>query len=115
MPMSLELVHIQQQYTRQEIVQPYLQPVGQSTFKYNQTPAISQSLEAIFPEQKQADKRIKLAKDALGSLAAQFTETELSDVITEVEYLTESWLDEYERNIFDGLTLQELLHEKGAR
>ncbi|KKP87931.1 MAG: hypothetical protein UR93_C0027G0008, partial [Berkelbacteria bacterium GW2011_GWA2_35_9] len=41
--------------------------------------------------------------------------TELNDVITEVEYLTESWLDEYERNIFDGLTLQELLHEKGAR
>lgn len=115
MPMSLELVHIQQQYTRQEIVQPYLQPVGQSTFKYNQTPTISQSLEAIFPEQKQADKRIKVAKDALGSLANQFTETELSDIITEVEYLTESWLDEYERNIFDGLTLQELLHEKGAK
>ena len=115
MPMSLELAHNQQQYTRQEIVQPYLQPVGQSTFKYNQTPTISQSLEAIFPEQKQADKRIKLAKEALGSLATQFTETELNDVITEVEYLTESWLDEYERNIFDGLTLQELLHEKGSR
>lgn len=113
--MSLELAHIQQQYTRQEFVQPYLQPVTQSTFKYSETPTISQSLEAIFPEQKQADKRIKLAKDALGSLASQFTETELSDVITEVEYLTESWLDEYERNIFDGLTLQELLHEKGAR
>lgn len=113
--MSLELAHIQQQYTRQEFVQPYLQPIGQSTYKYSNTPTISQSLEAIFPEQKQADKRIKLAKDALGSLATQFSETELNDVITEVEYLTESWLDEYERNIFDGLTLQELLHEKGAR
>lgn len=113
--MSLELVHIQQQYNRQEFVQPYLQPVGQTTYKYNSPPTISQSLEAIFPEQKQADKRIKIAKDALGSLAAQFTETELSDVITEVEYLTETWLDEYERNIFNGLTLQELLHEKGAK
>lgn len=113
--MSLELAHIQQQYTRQEFVQPYLQTVTQPTYKYKETPTITQSLEAIFPEQKQADKRIKLAKDVLGSLATQFTEMELNDVTTEVEYLTESWLDEYERNIFDGLTLQELLHEKGAK
>jgi hypothetical protein len=113
--MTLELVHIQQQYTRQEIVQPYLQTVDQAALRYKETPTISQSLEAIFPEQKQADKRIKLTKEALGSLAAQYNETELSDVITEVEYLTESWLDEYERKIFDGLTLQELLHEKGAK
>lgn len=115
MPMSLELAHIQQQYTRQEFVQPYLQPVGQPTYKYNSPPTISQSLEAIFPEQKQADKRIKLAKDALGSLASQLSETEIQDLISEVEYLTETWLDEYERNIFGGLTLQELLHQKGAK
>jgi hypothetical protein len=113
--MSLELAHIQQQYTRQEIVQPYLQTIDQSAYRYKETSSITQSLERIFPEQKQADKRIKLAKDALGSLSANFSETELGDVITEVEYLTESWLDEYERKIFDGLTLQELLHEKGAK
>lgn len=115
MPMSLELATIQQQYPRQEYVQTYLQPIKQPDYKYNATPTISQSLEAIFPEQKQADKRIKLAKDALGSLACHFTESQIKDMIAEVEYLTETWLDEYERNIFEGLTLQELLHEKGAR
>lgn len=74
-----------------------------------------QSLNNLFPEQKYSDKRIKQAKDALGLLAFEFSESELNNLILEVESLTESWLDEFERQTFDGLTLQELLHEKGVK
>jgi hypothetical protein len=74
-----------------------------------------QSLNNLFPEQKYSDKRIKQAKDALGLLAFEFSESELNNMVLEVESLTESWLDEFERQTFDGLTLQELLHEKRAK
>ncbi|KKS31113.1 MAG: hypothetical protein UU93_C0022G0009 [Candidatus Amesbacteria bacterium GW2011_GWA2_42_12] len=74
-----------------------------------------QSLNNLFPEQQFFDKRIKQAKDVLGLLAFEFSESELNNLILEVESLTESWLDEFERQTFNGLTLQELLHEKGAK
>ena len=74
-----------------------------------------QSLENLFPEQKYSDKRIKQAKEALGLLAFEYSESELNNLILEVESLTESWLDEFERQTFNGLTLQELLHEKGVK
>lgn len=74
-----------------------------------------QSLNNLFPEQKYSDKRIKQAKEALGLLAFEFSESELNNLILEVESLTESWLDEFERQTFNGLTLQELLHEKGLK
>lgn len=74
-----------------------------------------QSLNDLFPEQKYSDKRIKLAKEALWLIAFEYSESELENLILEVESLTEGWLDEYERQIFNGLTLQELLHEKGVK
>lgn len=71
-----------------------------------------QSLAQLFPEQKYEERRLKQAKDALGLLGYGLSAIELETVVMEVEFLTETWLDEFERNIFKGLTLQELLHEK---
>lgn len=85
--------------------------------EYDQSQPLTteESLNNLFPEQKYSDKRIKQAKEALGLLAFEFSESELNNLIFEVESLTEGWLDEYERQTFNGLTLQELLHEKGAK
>lgn len=74
-----------------------------------------QTLDRMFPEQEREEKDLKLAKNALGLLAFELTPEELKATILEVEFLTETWLDDFERSIFKGLTLRELLHEKGAR
>ena len=50
----------------------------------------------------------------MGVVANELTADQLKGVITEIQYLVDSWLDDYERNVFDGLTLKELLHEKGT-
>lgn len=76
--------------------------------------SIKDSLDTLFPEQQYEQKRIQKAKEILGTLATEFTETQLNDAITEVQFLTDCWLDEFERKVFGGLTLQELLHEKGG-
>lgn len=76
--------------------------------------SISESLDAIFPEQKFQDKQIQKAKETLGKLTKEFTESQLKDVVTEIQFLADCWLDDFERKTFGGLTLQELLHEKGG-
>jgi len=76
--------------------------------------SISQSLDQLFPEQQVEDKKLQEARKILGETANKFTKEQLKDVITEVQYLVSTWLDEYERDLFDGLTLNEFLHEKGG-
>ena len=71
------------------------------------------SLDDFFPEQRY-DKKIQKAKEILGPLCNAFTSDQLTDIVTEIQYLCESWLDDYERNVFDGKTLKELLHERGG-
>ena len=112
--MSLELAHIKQQYTRQEVVIPFVQVFDQSALKFKQNLTITESLDVMFPEQKRQDKDVLKAKEALGELAKEFTELELKEVITDVDFMVESWLDDFERELFKGKTMQELLHEKGG-
>lgn len=75
---------------------------------------LKQSLDSLFPEQQYADKAIQKAKEILGEVAKTFTEEQLRDIVSEVQFLTTTWLDDFERGVFDGKTLNELLHEKGG-
>lgn len=78
------------------------------------TKPIKDSLEALFPEQQYDDKDIQKVKEILGPIANQFSQPELRDIVAETQFLISSWLDDFERGIFNGLTLNELLHEKGG-
>ena len=79
------------------------------------SPTLRQSLDELFPEQQYDEKNIQKAKEILGETALEFTPEQLKDTVTEIQYLCESWLDDFERQIFDGITLQELLHAKGSK
>ena len=67
-------------------------------------------LNSLFPDQKREDKTIKQARAILGNLTEKFSMDELQQIIILFQYLSESWLDMYERELFDGKTLQELLN-----
>ncbi len=73
-----------------------------------------QSLEEMFPEQKYEDKDVQKAKQILEEVANQFSPEELKVAVTEIQYLVSTWVDDFEREIFEGKTLRELLHEKGS-
>ena len=79
-----------------------------------QSETITQTLDKLFPEQEREDKSIREAREILGLLSKEFNDQQIKDLITEIQFLTESWLDDFERSIFKGLTLQELFHEKGG-
>lgn len=78
-----------------------------STTKEN---PIEKQLDDLFPEQKHEDKTIKRTKELLGNLVNKFSDYEIQTIATEIEYLCETWLDTYERTIFKGQTLNELLN-----
>ena len=75
---------------------------------------LKKSLDDLFPEQKYEEKNIQQAKQILGSLAESYSREQLKEQITKIQYLAESWIDDFERTVFKGLSLQELLHEKGG-
>lgn len=110
------------QISEEQVMRPFvqvlervlLQPSSTEQLK-SKTTSISQTLDELFPEQERYDKDIILAKQALRDLAWELSPEQLKDIVTEVQFLCESWLDDFERTVFDGLTLKEMLHEKGGR
>ncbi len=101
---------------KREIITPAVEILSQVTTASPIAPApsIRKSLDELFPEQKYEERNLKDAKEILGALADEFTPQQLKDTIVEMTYLTECWLNEFEREIFKGKTLRELLHEKGG-
>lgn len=103
-------------------LQPHIQPfntallfprIGLNTnLNYSTTKenSIEKQLDNLFPEQKHEDKTIKRTKELLGNLANKFSDDEVQTIATEIQYLCETWLDTYERTIFKGKTLNELLN-----
>lgn len=75
--------------------------------------SVTKSLNEMFPEQGYQEKTIQKTKEVLGVLAKDLSEENLRDIASEIQFLADSWLDDFEMEIFNGLTLNELLHEKG--
>ncbi len=64
----------------------------------------------IFPESPEENK-VQKARAVLGELAQEIPDEELAVYITQFQYLLDSWLDEFEKQIFNNLTLKQLLRE----
>lgn len=106
--------------TQEKIIAPLTQILDQaspisdkSKGKLENSQSFTQSLNDLFPEQQYDEKDIKKTKEILGQLADDLSPELLSEAVAEMQFLAKSWLDEFEKNIFDGKTLNELLNEKG--
>lgn len=112
--MSLGLELYQNQLPREEIIAPFVEVFNQQANKNKNQFSITDALDAMFPEQKRQDKDLARIKEAFGELAKEFNEVELKEVATDVDFLVATWLDDFEKTLFDGQTLREVLHEKGG-
>ena len=52
------------------------------------------------------------AKNILGKSAVNLSNTDIQDIIAKFEYLAEGFLDNYEKQIFQGETLKQLLQNE---
>lgn len=111
---EMQIINESQITTPLKLVLNEIVPVTETRHDSNSSPqTLKKSLDDLFPEQ-QYEKSVQKAKEILGPLANNLCASELRDVIAETEYLVGSWLDVFEREIFAGKTLNELLHEKGG-
>ena len=105
--------------TEDQIIAPLVEVLDKVTPSVNHSPepvsqTLTKSLDELFPEQQYDEKNIQKAKEILGKTANELTPDELQDTVIEMQFLASSWLDDFERKIYKGLTLRELLHEKGG-
>lgn len=109
--------------TEEKIAQPLVQileevtpkDVNQKSSSESNIKNFKQSLDDLFPEQQYDEKNIKKAKDILGNVGDELKDIQLRSAVAEIQYLAETWLDNFEQSIFNGSTLMELLHEKGGQ
>ena len=67
-------------------------------------------INQLFNNQDQQQKTILEARETLGDSAKDMTDEQVFDLVTEMQYLVDSWLEEFERKTFDGKSLNELLN-----
>ncbi len=65
-------------------------------------------LNQLFTEQDQQNKTVLVARETIGESAEALTDSQVYDLVNEIQYLVDSWLEEYERQVFKGNTLNEL-------
>lgn len=74
----------------------------------NDPNSLEKALNSIFPSIEEISKSDK-ARGALGSLSREFSDEQLNNIVSDFEYLASYYLDIFERKVFDGKTLGELL------
>lgn len=72
---------------------------------------ISRSLDEIFPESR-IETKLERARAILGDICLEIEDDELISRLAQFQSLIESWLDTYEKGIFKGNTLEQLLRGK---
>lgn len=77
----------------------------------NPQQTLEQTLSSIFPDSKEENK-LQRARAILGEIVKDQTDEELKTFVTELQYLIDTWLDIFEQQVFGGITLKQLLHER---
>ena len=66
-------------------------------------------LNELFSNQDEQEKTIREAREILGDSAKDLADSQVYDLVTEVQFLVDSWLEDFERDVFDGKTLDEIV------
>ena len=95
-----------------------INPTGESNnhecVSENPTPIVNplnqleKTLSTIFPDNKEESK-VNKARKILGETAVSLTDEKIENIVTDFEYLIDTWMDLFEKNVFGGQTLKEIM------
>ncbi len=77
---------------------------------YNPQRTPEYALNNIFPDNKEESK-LQKARKILGETAKGQSDNEIQVFVTELQCLIDSWFDYFEKEVFEGVTLKQLLRE----
>jgi hypothetical protein len=77
----------------------------------NPQKTLENALDTIFPQQIEENKVLSVRR-ILGETGKSFSDEQIECLVTDFQFLIDTWLDEFESHVFEGKTLKELLGEK---
>lgn len=72
--------------------------------------SLESTLNSILPQQIE-DTNVIRTKRILGETATSLSDEQIECVIAQFQFLINSWLDEFEQDVFNGMTLKEVLNK----
>ncbi|HOX40918.1 MAG TPA: hypothetical protein PK263_01860 [bacterium] len=78
---------------------------------FNHRKTLESSFDSLFGN-NQEENKIQKARAILGETVNDVPDDELATYLTQFQYLLDEWLDGFEKQVFNGLTLQQLLQER---
>jgi hypothetical protein len=79
-----------------------------ATKSYN---SIEHAISAIFPTPA-VEKKLTKTRSLLGEASHSLSNEQVECLISEFQFLVDTWLDEFEQDVFGGKTLKEVLNEE---
>lgn len=76
----------------------------------NPLASLENTLNSILTQQTEETNVIRTRR-ILGETAQNLCDEQLECIVAEFQFLISSWLDEYEQEVFNGMTLKEVLNE----
>jgi hypothetical protein len=90
---------------------PSVETSTKLTSSFNPLSSLETSLNSIFPTNAEESK-LSATKRNLGETANKLTDEQVECMVTDFQHLIDTWLDEFEADVFEGKTLKELLGGK---
>ena len=69
------------------------------------------AFKEIFPQNTEENTIIKMRR-MFGEKGKELSDEQIQCLNTEFQFLVDTWLDEFEKDVFNGMTLKEVLNEK---
>lgn len=86
-----------------------IEPLSEnSTQTTNPLDQLEKTLSTIFPD-NQEESKVNKARKILGETAESLPDEKIESIVTDFEYLVDSWLDVFEKRVFGGKTLKNIL------
>ncbi len=93
-------------------INPHVTNVTQSPLSSSHPLApLEKALQDILPQNTEENTVVKTRR-ILGEKAKSLSDEQIECAVTEFQFLITNWLDEFEKDIFNGMTLKEVLNEK---
>ncbi len=72
---------------------------------------LENAFKAIFPQNSEQENNVIRIRKILGKTAQTLSDAQIETIVSEFQFLTNAWLDEFEKEIFSGLTLKEVINQ----
>lgn len=89
---------------------PTLETPQKIPTSYSPQQSIEAAVNNIFPLSSEENKTLRMRK-ALRNTAQSLSNEQIETITTQFQFLIDSWMDEFEKEVFSGLTLKEVLNE----